>query len=209
MTAKTYDKQTAKFLAVVGENMPELSGDVMQGWIQNPKAVQKVLERAFCPPEISTVVSVSSLVSIDRTSPFDPVKLLGQGWNIEEQDERSLALDQVNLANVRLEHMLKKGENRVQGEEKLKRLKGAGYIRPDARIFQTLWENQSLIPESWKKKTNGNTTYIFFDGTVLRSPDGRRCVLFLYWRGGRWDWGYGWRGFGWLVGGPSAVLASI
>lgn len=55
MTAKTYDRQTAKFLAVVGENMPELSGDVMQGWIQNPKAVQKVLSNAFCPPEAATL----------------------------------------------------------------------------------------------------------------------------------------------------------
>ena len=54
MTAKTYDRQTAKFLAVVGENMPELSGDVMQGWIQNPKAVQKALSNAFCPPETAT-----------------------------------------------------------------------------------------------------------------------------------------------------------
>ena len=51
MAAKTYDRQTAKFLAVVGENMPELSGDVMQEWIQNPKAVQKILSNAFCPPE--------------------------------------------------------------------------------------------------------------------------------------------------------------
>ena len=50
MTAKTYDRQTAKFLAVVGENMPELSGEVMQGWIQNPKAVQEALKKIFCPP---------------------------------------------------------------------------------------------------------------------------------------------------------------
>lgn len=50
MIAKTYDRQTAKFLAVVGENMPELSGNVMQGWIQNPRAVQKALRKAFCPP---------------------------------------------------------------------------------------------------------------------------------------------------------------
>ncbi len=49
-TAKTYDRQTASFLAVVGQNMPELSGDVMQGWIENPKALQKAL-RVLCPPE--------------------------------------------------------------------------------------------------------------------------------------------------------------
>ena len=52
MTAKTYDGQTAKFIAVVVENMPkDLTGDVMQGWIDNPTAVQKALKDAFCPPE--------------------------------------------------------------------------------------------------------------------------------------------------------------
>lgn len=51
MTAKTYDRQTAKFLAVIGENMPELSGDMMQGWIEDPKAVQKVLKDVFCTPK--------------------------------------------------------------------------------------------------------------------------------------------------------------
>ncbi|HUW71901.1 MAG TPA: hypothetical protein VMV66_01755 [Candidatus Humimicrobiaceae bacterium] len=54
MAAKTYDRQTAKFLAVVGENMPELSGDTMQRWIQDPKAVQKALYNAFCSPEAAT-----------------------------------------------------------------------------------------------------------------------------------------------------------
>ena len=49
-TAKTYDRQTATFLAVVGQNMPELSGDVMQRWIENPKVLQKAL-RVLCPPE--------------------------------------------------------------------------------------------------------------------------------------------------------------
>jgi len=66
-----------------------------------------------------------------------------------------------------------------------------------------------LIPEAWKQKIDGNTTFIFFDGTILRNPDGRRCVLGLYWDGGRWDWRYYWLGRGWDVGSPSAVLASI
>lgn len=56
-TAKTYDRQTASFLAVVGQNMPEISGDVMQGWIENPKALQKALRTALCPPETTTITS--------------------------------------------------------------------------------------------------------------------------------------------------------
>lgn len=54
-TAKTYDRQTASFLAVVGQNMPEISGDVMQGWIENPKALQKALRTALCPPETTAI----------------------------------------------------------------------------------------------------------------------------------------------------------
>ena len=55
-TAKTYDRQTASFLAVVGQNMPEISGDVMQGWIENPKALQKALRTALCPPETTAIM---------------------------------------------------------------------------------------------------------------------------------------------------------
>lgn len=155
--------------------------------------------------------SKSHIVIIDRAQPFDPVKFLGHGWTIEEQDERSLTLTQVDLAKVQLEHMLKKGENCIKGEEKLKRLKSANHIRLDAKIFQTLWENQALILEAWREKMNGDitTTYIFFDGTVLRSPSGDRYVLDLCWHVGQWRWGYYWLGDDWDIGSPSAVLASI
>lgn len=48
----TYHKQTAKFLAMVAQNMPEMSAEVMQGWIQNPKALKKALA-VLCPPEVT------------------------------------------------------------------------------------------------------------------------------------------------------------
>ena len=44
-------KQTAKFIATVAQNIPEMSSDVMQGWIQNPRGLSKVLEEALCPPK--------------------------------------------------------------------------------------------------------------------------------------------------------------
>lgn len=76
--------------------------------------------------------------------------------------------------------MFKQGETSIKGEVRLSRLKQAEYIRLDAKIFQTLWEDQSLIPENWKKETNGCVTYIFFDGTILRSPnDNRLCLVFV------------------------------
>ncbi len=47
---KTFDAQTAKFLAVVSENMPRLDSEWMQEWIQNPKLLQKMLSRALSEP---------------------------------------------------------------------------------------------------------------------------------------------------------------
>jgi hypothetical protein len=67
LTAKTYDRQTATFLAMVGQNMPEISGDVMQGWIENQKALQKALRTALCPPETTdTATEFTNLIVAER-----------------------------------------------------------------------------------------------------------------------------------------------
>ena len=51
MSANTYHPQTAKFIATVCQNLPpDISGEAMQGWIQNPKSLQKILGEALCPP---------------------------------------------------------------------------------------------------------------------------------------------------------------
>ncbi|MBU3925971.1 hypothetical protein KJ763_02290 [Patescibacteria group bacterium] len=152
---------------------------------------------------------MSKPVSINRSQPFDPEKFLGEGWKIAEQDERSLALDEIDLTKIQFETCLKPNESRITGEEKLKRLKKDGHIRLDAKIFQTLWENQHLIPEKWKEKINNNICFIFFDGTVLQGPGGDRNVLFLYWHDGGWHWDYSWLERAWHIDDPSAVLASI
>lgn len=68
-----------------------------------------------------------------------------------EEDERALALAEIDPTKVRLEHMLRNGEELIEGEEKLNRLKGAGLIRLDAKVLQALLENPECIPESWKK----------------------------------------------------------
>jgi len=176
--------------------------------IRNPKEAGRQFT-AFLKNGGRIIVGEPRIILIDRSVPFDPVKFLGQGWTIDEQDERSLTLNQVDLAKIQLEHMLKKDERWIKGEEKLKRLKKAGYVRLDAKVFQILWEDQALIPESWKEKTNGNTTFIFFDGTVFRDPGDYRYVLYLCWRDGRWGWDDDWLERGRGVGSPSAVLVSI
>jgi hypothetical protein len=52
MNVKTYSNgQIRQFLATVIVNMPEIPSDVMQGWIQNPKSLKRVLSEALLPPQ--------------------------------------------------------------------------------------------------------------------------------------------------------------
>lgn len=46
------DKQTAKLIARIAENMPHMESELMQNWIDNPKGLQKALKGALCPPEM-------------------------------------------------------------------------------------------------------------------------------------------------------------
>jgi hypothetical protein len=153
-----------------------VNGTVLQKVIDNPRDAGSQFT-AFLKNGGRVIVGEPKVIPIDRTSAFDPVAFIGEGWSIVEEDERSLALGEVDLTKVNFETMLKERESSVVGEEKLKRLKDAGHIRLDAKVFQTLWENQHLIPASWKEPTNGNTTYVFFDGTILRHSRGGRYVL--------------------------------
>ncbi len=185
-----------------------LDGDMLQEQIiKNPKEAGKQFT-AFLKNGGKVIVDSPRVINIDRSIPFDPKTFIGNGWSIEEQDERAIALTEIDLTSVMFDSTLEKGEKRIKGEDKLNRLKEkTNRIRLDAGIFKTLWENQILIPEKWKEQTNGNTTFIFFDGTVLRDSDGDRCVLFLYWSDGEWSWNYDWLVHGWDASDPSAVLA--
>lgn len=130
-----------------------------------------------------------SRMKIDRRASFDPVKFMNRSdLEIEEQHEGSIMLEEIDPSDIFLQSMLS-GETLIRGEEHLKRLKKTSYIRLDAKIFQTLWENQHLIPEHWKG-TPEDPKHIFFDGTVLKNQFGR-YVLTLYWdKDEKWRWTY-------------------
>jgi hypothetical protein len=128
-------------------------------------------------------------IRINRKKLFNPAQFMDhQGLEIEEQDERSVEITEIDSSTIALESMLQ-GERVITGEEHSMRLKQIGHIRLDAMIFQTLWENQHLIPEHWKGTVN-DPKHIFFDGTILKNQYGR-YVISLYWdKGKKWSWTY-------------------
>ena len=155
----------------------------------------------------SEIKLIEHSIGINRLEKFDPATFMGDGWTIEEEDERALTLAKIDLSQVQMVDLLKRSESNIKGEKKLKRLKEAGYICLDAKVFQTLWESKSLIPECWKEKVNGKTRSVFFDGTVLRSPAGIRLVLFLSWFNDMWHRNALWLECDWCRLNVSAVLA--
>ena len=50
----SYHGQTAQFIAVVTQNLPRMTGEVMQAWIQNPRLLQRALQRTLLafPPKL-------------------------------------------------------------------------------------------------------------------------------------------------------------
>lgn len=80
MSMKTFDSQTARFLASVATCMPPISGDVMQDWINNPKVLKKALKvlsptagQSVYPAftETKLLKPVAKAIVPARTEPFD------------------------------------------------------------------------------------------------------------------------------------------
>lgn len=177
---------------------------------------------AFLKNGARFIVGESHILPIDRSKPFNPAEFIGADWSIwrgpadgdgltgeEERDHRSATLTHLDLNKIQLATYLKWSKKVTISEERLKRLKADGRIRLDENAFKAFWENQALIPARFKERVNGDIQFIFFDGVVLRSSDGLRCTLYLYFsRNGSWRWCCSWLGNDRDVHDPSAVLAS-
>ena len=173
----------------------------MRGFTDENQWIRAVAD-SFPKQNCAQSVADSAVLKIDRFRPLNPVEfMVGAGWEIEEQDERSLALSEVNPADIRLVTILRDGESRVIGEERLLRLKAESHVRLDAKIFQAFRDNKDFIPENWKGEA------VYFDGTVFRNSSGDRCVLYLCWGEDDWYWHYRWFKNDWHVRDLSAVLA--
>ena len=124
---------------------------------------------------------------IDRTEPYDPATYPSDVWRISEEDERSLALTEIDPNDINLMAPFRfEADEEIDGDVNLRRLKRYGHVRLDAKILQMFWENKHLIPESWKEKVGDFSRLILFDGTILSCGDDR-ISLYLHWNGRGWE----------------------
>ena len=146
-----------------------------------------------------TTRTPAPFICINKCS-FNPADFLGPGWTIDEQDERGRMITSLDSTKICFEPVTHKGHTRMTGEQTLEGLKTSGQIRLGGNHLLALWidykHNKKRSALEWLRKNHG-LIYMDFFGLVLRSPGGDRCVLYLYWRGGAWDWNYSWLDVRW------------
>lgn len=151
-----------------GTDWDSLDGSIIQRIIDNPKESAGEFTRFLHNGAKCSVQALGKII-IDRSS---PLRLLegDREWMVDEssQDQRSLALSDLDLSSLVLEPAFRKGIPDY-------------YIKLDAKICETFWENQYLIPESWKN-TGGEGGVIFSGTTILHQrEDIEPLYLCLYW----------------------------
>lgn len=116
-----------------------------------------------------------------------------EGWELLEDVD----FTPINPAKLELVSFIKNNESSIGGEEMVRR---GRELRANLgqRHAEFLLERQAEIPKEFRKY------YIVFTGTIWRSPDGRRSVACLYWRGERWILFFPWLGLGWRSSGRLA-----
>lgn len=147
------------------------------------------------------VKATSSLIIVDRTNKiFNPNEFFGS-WTIwrgpkngdgltgkEEQDERSIALNEVDFlsAKVRFTSCLKPGETSIDGEVRLERHANSRHILLDAEFGQWLLQEERSRKLELLFKLRGISCFEL-PGTVLRKvSDGKRYLFGVLRIDGHW-----------------------
>lgn len=158
-------------------------------------------------PEVKVLTATLDLATTPRP-PFAGAaveKHTGQGTvTIEKRADGQLYIDGkkviLHLSGSQL------GGKSPKGHELRTELDGKLVL--NATILDFLEDHREFIPDDWKKGEQGNTRFVYFWGTVYRRAGGNLYVLYLFWDGQRWRFGYQWLYSDWRGSCPAACLVS-
>ena len=194
--------QIAKFHSAVIENLPELSAEVMQGWIENPKAVAKVLA-AFAPVvKDKEVETVSGLVSVDRA-----IRPIYPDWVKEVLHPELENSGPAEYDVGQLEQWLHDGQKNggwVKGQVIYDHLKATDTLK-DCASLRDLEEIQKKGVSFFREHFQGKVVYGW--KSVVRRAGGYLFVPFLCEDGGEVMQCWYWLGDDWLGSYPALCFA--
>lgn len=151
----------------------------------------------------------SRILTIDRSVPFDPSRFLKtEGWSVIWEDERSLALDKIDLDRLCFDSLIKEKEFSISSGTKFSRLKEVKDKTPlDATIMLNFIKQPEFILPYFKRVINRRTLRISFDGTFIKNIDSQNdmfSTIYLYWNGRKLDFGVRHFGFVYREDSPTA-----
>lgn len=142
--------------------------------------------------------------SIDTTTTPKPY---GELWTVAEnkQDQGSIEWNTTkDLVQLYLDPIQIQGS--IRGNDLYEHFKQKNIRTLNATVWEYLKFNQTGIPENWKIGPKGNAQYVFFWGTLDRSPDGDLYVRYISWTGGNWVFSNYLLGGNWHEDFPAAIL---
>ena len=167
------------------------------------------------------IAPLANIFRINRSTPFDPVPLLGTGasfWHGPkdgkglkgeiEQDTKSMALTEIDLWSIRFKAYIPEGESLISGENRIMAIKTASDTALDPQIGQSLYEEDGQKGLRWLYDQTG-IKWMEFLGQPLRNAFGDRLSLVLY-RLVDGSWGRGCVCLGNVrsASGPAAVVSN-
>ncbi len=149
----------------------------------------------------------SNSQEIDTDKDPKPYGLL---WSIAEHFSKKgiITWDKAAFKDNLFTHPLQNG-GFVRGNDLYEFLKQKNIPVMNACVWEYLKENTGEIPEEWKMSVKGDACYIFFWGTIDRSPEGDLYVRYLSWTGGNWTESNYLLGGNWHEDFPAAVYEKV
>jgi len=176
---------------------------------------------------LATIVRTCFKLALNKA--FDPELFFGKGWTIWKGPVEGNGLEGAedcvsepeveDFEQIVMETHLQGEEPSIPGEEKMRRARASKTQQLAKKAALALWSNwvacrdagkpkESTLEMLYKARKIGGVIYLF--GMTLRSPDGGRCVLYLYrYSNGGWDLNCFWLSDRWDASSPSAALASV
>jgi len=178
------NKQEMKFWACMFENTPNMSPEVMQGWIENPKALKKLLS-GLIPAETCLTVLTPVTVASNTINLHDFFKTREGLWKssnfndfiLSGASKKKMSADEATISYADLAQAANDAEIGAELPE--------GYVFEDVDTF--LVHLATLIEGQWGGKegallNNGyaNIFYVKVNGSVFAAS--------VSWYAGRREW---------------------
>lgn len=170
-----------KFVAELLVQLATLSEAGLGRLVQRMNYIRELMDRPILPPfgEFKTFLGNVAHIINCSAKPFVP-----EGWKVVKHSrDGKLEWDPEEIQLCLSSKQQDSSGGWITGNDLHEEFKGKPALNANVLDYLLEPENQHLIPEEWKDK------FVFFWGTVYRDNTGLRCVRYLRWNSGRWNWG--------------------